>query len=618
MPETKRRPGRPKTKIAVNQDPNSTDSKTLSPEINQAYQEVSNRWTKIFNQYGNSADYTSAMQSWYTSNPYVQNQRLKNLKSMPVFQDRASLESDLENPGNNEMALREHSWALMSGTYAYYKMMKLYSDILTYNNYAYPCYVDAKEMDTPRFKSDSKVVHMLLDKIQPSYTFRRIVLECLEEGKRAYVYRLGVNTITGSENIDYFLLQELPSDWWKPVEKSNESYYVPSFNFTYFWQPGVSVKQFPPEFEEYFAEVMGFSSKDEKTGVYKVDDLNAAKSKGFDYEYNNSTGEWYLWHVIDDGFVFSVDESNPWISPVFTGLFLSASDLQAYYTLQTQLTSIPLYGLVTGEIPIADDGKSGFTPNATKITPDMALGFEAKANSMLPPGVSFLSAPFTDMKLQQFNEQVNSSVIYGRSLSQYLNNAGLGALYPTSDRPSVAQVQSSQKIESRFADVFYKQFENFLYCVFQRLYNLQNEDRRLKYIWKFRMFGNVFEDKDKRAEIFQAINSGQSYLLPEYIAYSGLNIESANCLVDYVKSFKIYEKFEVLTSAFNAKQSTDGAEKKNGRPEVSMDSIDNDNTAASKDSGDNLGESKNFSALLQSEEFQEAVSEIVEGNENGN
>ena len=605
MPE-KRKPGRPRTKPITVESLVSTPESTLSPDLTIEYKKVADKWNRIYNKYGSDVDYNAAMQTWYTSNPYVQNQRLKNLKSMPIFENREELESGLSNPGNSEMLMRETSWSLMTGTYAYYKMMKLYSDILTYNNYAYPCYVDASEMSTPRFKSDSKIVNMLLDKIQPAYTFRRIVLECLEEGKRAYVYRLGVNTTTGKENIDYFLLQELPSDWWKPVGKSNESYYVPSFNFTYFWQPGVSVYQFPPEFADYYAQVMGFVKKDSVSGKWDVN-IQEAKNRGFDPQFSN--GEWYLWHEIENGFVFSVDESNAWISPVFTGLFLSASDLQSYYTLQTQLTSIPLYGLVTGEIPIAEDGKAGFTPNATKITPDMALGFEMKANSMLPPGVSFLSVPFENVKLQQFNEQVNSSIIYGRSLSQYLNNAGLGALYPTSDRPSVAQVQSSQKIESRFVDFMYRQFENFMYCLFQRLYHSENENKKLKYVWKFKIFGDVFSDKDHKSELFQALSIGANYLLPEFMSMHGLSIEAGNCLADYVKSLGIYTKMEVPVSAFNSKSGGDFS-KSTGRPSADMDNINSDSTASGIDSGSNTSEGRSFS--LDNPDFVEVVTEIVE------
>jgi len=590
--------GRPKKNIST-----PIEQKTITQTTEQKIENIKNRWNEIFSNFSN-VDYIAAMQTWYTSNPYVQNDRLKNLKTNPVFVDRETLESSLQSPQNNERSLRQMSWSLLANTYPYYKILRMYADILTYKHYAYPKFVTKEEMDTPRFKSDSKIVSMLIDKIQPEYNFRRIVLETMIEGKRAYTVRIKVDTTTGKENVSHFLLQELPSNWWRPVAKSDASYYVPSFDFTYFWQAGTSIKQFPPEFAKYYEELMFVSIKD-KNGNWDLDEnkMPDLKEKGFLYE--NKGGKWYLWHEIEDGFVFSADESNAWMSPTFTGLFLAGQDLQSYYTLQTQLASIPLYGLVTGEIPLADENKTGNYVNDMRLSPDVVVGLTNQATSILPPGVSFYAAPFQNMKFEQFEEQVNSSKIYTDALQQFLGSSGTTGLVSTSNKPSVAQVKAAEKIESRYADVFYGQFENFMNIVFSKYV-------KLSFVWNFKIFGDVFSDEDRTQRLKDGLSMGIIQLMPEYLAMSNLDMESATAIGNWVDSTGLYDQMKSLTSTFNSK-SQSGT---NGRPAKPDSEVDNDSTAASKDGGQNTSKNRSFDLSdTQMETIAELVLDMTEGNQ---
>lgn len=582
--------------------PNTPVATIVTPVRTVNVDQLNNRWNTIFSKYyNNGGDYLVAMQTWYTSNPYVQNTRLKQLKSNPVFSDRETLESSLQSPQNSELNIRQMSWSLISNTHPYYKLIRMYADILTYKFYTYPKYVPKDEMNTPRFKSDSKVVSMFLDKFQPAYTFRRIVTECLIEGKRAYVFRAKVNETTGSEEIDHALLQELPSNWWKPVAKSNDSYYVASFNFAYFWTPGTSVTQFPKEFETYYMQLMGVTTRvPTNTGSTKYDVDLPNLPDGFMSEFRD--GEWYLWHEISDAFVFSADESHAWQTPPFLGLFLAGQDLQSYYTLQQQLTSIPLYGILSGEIPMADQNKSGNYVNDMRLSPDVVVGMSMQANSMLPPGVSAFFSPFQNVKFNQFEEQVNSSKIYQNALQQFLGASGANNLISTTEKPSVAQVKASEKIEGRFADVFYGQFENFMNIVFSKYINL-------KYTWRFHIFGTVFNDSDRKQELKDGLSMGQSYLLPEYLAVNDLDMESANSISDWIDTLGIYDKFKVTVSAFNSK---DAGGAKAGRKSADPSKVNNDSTASSMDNGTNTSDMKSF---VSSDEFRSAVEDIITENE---
>jgi hypothetical protein len=565
--------GRPRKNVSQTQTPKQDSSNTLYTLENTA-----NRWTNLFSsKYGN-CDLLLAMQNALSKNPYVQNQRLKQLKSYPVFYDRNTLEIALQSPQSNEQTLREASYALSSSVFPLYKLMRMYPDILTYKGYAYSKYVPTKDLNTPRYKSDSKIVHMFLDKFKPKYTFRRIAQEVFKEGKRAYIYRQSINTETGKEKVDYALLQELASDWWKPTYKGADNYIGASFNFTYFWQVGTSIDQFPPVFRQYYEELMGCTNKT-STG-YEIDYGKAPQNSSVEF----TGGNWFFWKELPNDlcFVFSCDESNVWIVPPFISLFLQAQDLSNYLLLQQQLTSIPLNSIVLGEIPFHDNGsgsKSGGYTNDLRLNDTMVTGFLDMFNGIAPSGSSMFAAPFQNMKLFNFPQVPNGEKIYTEALQQFIGSAAVNGLQTTSEKPSISQVKAAMSIEAGFADVLYDQFMNCINVIFEKWLNL-------KFCWRYKIFGDRFSDKDTIQSLKDGLSMGQSYLLPKYAAMHDLDIEDTDALANQVKSSGIYNKMIMVKSAF---QSSD---KKNGRP-INEDPM-SDGTGNSQDSGMNTAEGRTF------------------------
>jgi hypothetical protein len=249
------------------------------------------------------------------------------------------------------------------------------------------------------------------------------------------------------------MLQELPSDWWKVTSKSENSYLVASMNFTYFWTPGTSVSQFPPIIEEYYRELMGCSERT-GNGNYKIN----VNKKPKDVLVEFIGGNWYFWKELpsDLCWVFSFDESHIWQIPPFIGLFLTAQDLSAYGLLQQQLLSIPLYGLLTAQIPFHDgSNKTGTYTNDLRLSNEMVTGFTQLFANIAPPGVSIFANPFDDIKYHKFESVPNANAITMEALNQFSGTAGTSGLVSTSPKPSIATVKNSQLVESRFADVVY-------------------------------------------------------------------------------------------------------------------------------------------------------------------
>lgn len=566
--------------MAVHQNVNQPkqQSKTEQTSIVYSLGDINSAYSQLYTKYN---DNYNVSQTFYSSNPYIQNQRIKSLSTRSSFQDRENVEKHISQPGSSEMPLRGLSWDLMSSTYQYYKMLKMYSDILTYNHYVYPEFVDKEVMSTRKFQLEEKLVSRYIDKINPKYTFRRITLETLVEGKRAYIIRDSFDKKTGE--VDFALLQALPSDFWKVTSKTQDSYYGISFDFTYFWQPGTSIDQFPPVFKEYY-ELL-YPCVNVVNNIVSLKD-KAKIPENVNVEFDSSVNKWFFWTEIpaDLVWVFSIDESTPNQVPPFTGLFLQLQDLNSYQYLQTQLASIPLYGILTGEVPMADKNKSGNHINDFAISPEVYAGEEYRANASVPPGVAAVYSPIKNVQFHQFKEQVNSSKIYTDVMQQTIATAGLTGLQSTTDKPTIAMIKASEKIEGRFIDFIYQQFKHFMNTVFEtRLVT--------DYKWTFDIFGTIFRDKEDSAELLNKINGGHHYLLPKLLAYEGYSINTASCISDYVDASKLYDKLKVPPTAFTqsgAKPDGNGA----GRKELSDDEVENDNTAISKENGTNKSENR--------------------------
>lgn len=515
----------------------------------------------------------------FSGNPFIQNQRLKQLKSLPNFFPRETIENAIQDPEFNEQTLREASWGLASTTYPLYKLMRFYSDVLTYKYYAYSKYVDKEDMNTPRYNSDNKLVHMFLDKLQPKYTFRRIALEVAREGKRAYMLRLEADNKTGSEVVNTAFLQEVPSNWWKPTSKTGDSYLGISFNFAYFWQAGTSIDQFPPVFKEYYEELTHITK--EKNGKKSIDltNINPEATVG----YSSNTGQWFYWRELpaDSTFVFSSDESQVWIAPSFAGLFLQTQDLSSYQLLQQQLTSIPLNSMVLAQIPLHDEStnKTGNRTNDLRLSDMLVTGFQMLFSDIAPSGTGLYVSPFENYQHITFPNVPNGEKVYHEAMAQFTATAGTNGLMSVNDKPTSTQVKSSQLIETRLADNIYDQFMNCINIIFE-------QHLGLKYTWKFKVFGGIFTDSEGLASTEKGLSLGMSYLLPKYGAYHDIDSEDMIALANQVKASGIYDKFQPLVSAFQS----NGKNEKTGRP--SVENSDEDNSVASADAGSNTSDGR--------------------------
>jgi hypothetical protein len=327
----------------------------------------------------------------------------------------------------------------------------------------------------------------------------------------------------------------------------------------------------------------------------------------FDIEYSGN--KWYIWAELPatDVWCFSADESNAWQVPPFLGLFLSFQDLGSYQFLQTQLVSIPLYGILSGEVALhGDKNTTAQTPDDLRLSPSMIEMLTSQAAGMMPPGTSAMFAPVENIKFHQFQEQVNSSRVYTEALQQTISTSGLTGLQSTSEKPTVSMVNASKSIEKRFADILYPQFIKFVNTIFDKRLGL-------KYQWKFEMFGDVFTEKDVVTDLQKQIYAGQSYLMPRMLACYSLDMNAADSILEWIDASNIYKKMDVPPN-INTQSSDIGGSTitKGGRPELSEEKIDNEHTGSNVDLGINKGEDHTFTISNISGDEAERVMSLIE------
>ena len=121
-----KKPGRPKKAPVVNTEVNEQSVDRLQMEEDKVTIEtLNNQWKKVYanlseSSHGVSGVVTTVMDKWNKLNPFLQNQRIKNLYTQAKAYGKADISEFLANPGNNERPLRSLSWANSSSQKIYY------------------------------------------------------------------------------------------------------------------------------------------------------------------------------------------------------------------------------------------------------------------------------------------------------------------------------------------------------------------------------------------------------------------------------------------------------------------------------------------------------------------
>jgi len=632
MAETKdsksvaKKPGRPKKNPPVIDTPvNEENTERLLMEDKAGVEQLLQSWRNVYNGLdslykGSSRGQTASevvtvMNKWNELNPFLQNQRIKNLYTQAKKYGKADIASFLENPGNNEVQLRSLAWANSSSQQIFYNVLRRASDVPLYNYYVIPDLLDSEtDYSDQNFKNEDKFINEWLEVFNVKNTFKTIALEVKREGKSSYLLRNKDSGSGKNRKPEFCTLQKMPTDWIKITGKGLLGYTI-SFDMMYFLNMGNSPKFFGEFIEAAWADMInnGIVSKNE-AGTEYVFYEDKAVNYQFAYGtekykttiestvYGNGRGRnrrymFWLQMPFDICYTFGSDNSHPWMAPDTMGLMLKMQELTDYCQLAGLIASTPLTAVLTGEIEPIPNPRAGKSESI--YAPEIIQGMQDKFNAITSTNVEAFFFPAKNIKLQQLSADVNSSEIISTATSNFIESAGEGGLTITTDKPNVAQINVAKQLAASQQNYITLQFENAMNFIIQHKLNL-------KHRWKIRIWGDIFNNENDKKFLKEIVANGNIALLPKLMSAEGLSLRDTKAITEYIEELGFYKKFMTYTQLKSAElkeQATenseddeteeDGSEKSGpGRPKIAEGDLDNDNTAEGVAKGTNTSDGR--------------------------
>lgn len=614
--KTTNKGGRPKKQIPITEQEQPQDSKLLMTTggAGTEVKDVLQGCTDFFNRFLGDVDSNSVLgQGIYNLNqynPFLQNTRLKTLAGLPIEMSKDSIINALKNPQFHEEDIRGAAASLSSSQYLYYKILRQAGDIPLMKYVKYPPFLEASEYKTEKFKKDDDFVDEWLEKFDIVNTFKRIAIEVKREGKPSYLLRSHVTKKGGKKIVDYAALQKLPPQFVK-LTAIGEHGFVASFNLMVFMNPAFVPDQYPAFIQRVWSDMINnkIAIFDPKKKSYRLDVAKAANYAFVDRDGNSydtllertEKRTYMFWVQLpqDLCYTFCSDTSTATAAPDTAGLFMDLQELTDYSVLAGLIASTPLTSLLTGEIELIPNPSTG--RDQTAMNPETVLKFQNLFNSMTSTNTEAFFAPLKNLKLQSLNNVPNSSEIKTKALSNFISGAGEGGNIIATEKPSIAQVKTANMLSAAQYDFVVKQFKS-------ALNNIVQECIGADYKWKVDIFGDIFSEQNQKKYLKELVTAGMKGLVPKLLAYEDITVKDSKAAELYLDSIGFYDNLTTLTQVAASKLNTqqeksadsntneDGSAKKVGRPALEDEDIESDETAASREKGENTSENKDIYA----------------------
>jgi hypothetical protein len=177
----------------------------------------------------------------------------------------------------------------------------------------------------------------------------------------------------------------------------------------------------------------------------------------------------------------------------------------------------------------------------------------------------------------------NATDIVLSSLRDIISTSGTSALINTSDKPSIAMIKGTQMLYESKMEYECLQYEKFINMILNKYLNLD-------YQYKCIIWGGTFTWRDDVKVLKEMIQNGKVGFLPRLLsAYNTTMEEYATCC-DYIDVLDIKVTLQDIE---NTQLPTKGQSTKQvGRPKQDDNDIQDDNTAASVEGGQNVSDNK--------------------------
>lgn len=569
---------------------------------------ATSKWQNVFNKISQmnteGLGLSTSVAKWNKLNPFLQNQRLKNIYTQAKTYNKTNISEFLNSPANHEVELRSLAWANSSSQQIYYNILRRSADIPVYNYFIIPELFDKdSDYNDNKFKAENKLVDDWLSLFNIPNTFKTIALEVKREGKSSYLLRNKIMGEGKDKKPVFCTLQKMPTEWTKITGKSQLGFTI-SFNMLYF----LNIANNPSDFGDFMVQAWeAMISKGVVTtdDIEKVRKFNPGAAQNFKFEYQGNTYSssiemikagrgkeltYLFWLRIpfDICYTFGSDNSHPWVAPDTMGLMLKLQELTDYGQLAGLIASTPLTAVLTGEIETIPNPRAG--KNESVYSPEVLQGYMTQFNQATSTNVEAWLWPAKNVKLQQLSADVNSSDILSEATQNFIESAGEGGLTIVTDKPNVAQVNVAKQLAASQQRYVTLQFENVMNYILQHKLGFE-------YQWIIKIWGDIFNLENDKKYLKEVVANGNVALLPKLMSAEGMSMRDTKAITSYIKTLDFYKDFMTYSQLKNAelglKNQEAAAEQKAsltgqtgaGRPRIADDDIENDNTAANRQNG---------------------------------
>jgi hypothetical protein len=239
------------------------------------------------------------------------------------------------------------------------------------------------------------------------------------------------------------------------------------------------------------------------------------------------------------------------------GLFVDANEIDTFKQLQSTKTSLDVFNLLIGTIPI-NKSKNGTRTDDLAISAEIAGEFSAIINNELPDGVKFGTVPFDKVEQYDFskNSQTKDDVV-GDALKNFYKTSGSDQALFNAEKPNATTMKASTIVDAEFISSVYKTFESFL--------NYQIIKKFDKYNFKVKLSGTIFDEEERFQKVMKCAEYG--ILTPELPAALGLTEKELRDGLTLMKALGYPDVFKPVPTAHTMPNETENS----GRKELKIE-----------------------------------------------
>lgn len=452
------------------------------------------------------------------------NNASKNKTTSLSRYNKETMLSWLENPGTktNAKNLRTASMYLYNASNHYQRLINYYAGLMNWSYYITPIAFEPDKVKEDTFRKQYYKVAQYLEESNIPHEMYKMCVAALRDGAVYGVFRKGKNSS---------FIQKLDPQYCQITSVIDGTY-----GFSYQMS---QVKEedletwYPPEF----------------TAMYN--------------DYKAGKGEWQE-VPMDVSFCLKADDSiDDYTIPLFASVMPLLLDIQNYMALQETATELQNYKLITGEVPLNEDG----TP---KIDWPLVQMYANHIMNALPAQVGLAVAPWKLEAINLSQQSANNDVdIVSRSIDNFWTTSGTpptlhGSAIETSGGLALA-ITADEMVSER------------LMLQAERIFNRFLKTMGGSVMFKIQFLPVTKYNQDKMVKMYK---EGSTYGIGKTLYYVAMGIPQYDIAgLTYIENnISHLENLTPLQSSHT--MSGDSAE--TGRPELDNDDI-SDEGARSKD-----------------------------------